>query len=156
MRAKRKEQGNTKARSTSPGLASADVGMDKSGDEDESPQNTNLPKRRRVAMEAPQATNHRFADSEAVVSGDEASADDSDGSETDGRNSLEGFLDDSQSQTFDIEGQSQETGSDTDRHGTSPTNMRDVYTRSLFSQDADHMGFASPPRRGGPTSVPPR
>ena len=150
MQRKPKDQGKTKAQPMKAGLAFVDVDKDTSLDEDESSQNANLQKRRRVGTDPQwQATNRRFADDEAVVSGDEDSADDSDGSETDGRNSLEGFLDDSQSQNLDIGRQSQETGSDTDtdRRGKSPANMRAVYTRSLISPDAVHMGFASPPRQ---------
>ena len=147
VRTKSKHQDKPVSKPTSRGGASAAIDMDRPEDEDLSSQDTLLQKRRRIGS-APQrqATSNRFADDEAVVSGDDVSSDDTDGSDTDGRNSLEGFLDDSQSQALDIARQSQETGSDTDsdRGGT---NMLDVYRRSLFSQDADQMGFASPPRQ---------
>lgn len=117
-----------------------------------------------------QRNHNRFADDEAVVSGDEASAgdmdtDDEGDTDSERRNSLDDFLDDNQSQPLDInitpresqESQSQsqsqsgvESGRESDQSQPATNNMLDVYRRSLFSQDAAghiSMGFASPARQ---------
>lgn len=147
---KNPKKSETRSKPTSRGRAPAKLDEDGSVCEDESSQDTSPHKRRRTnAKRGQQASNKRFADDEAVVSGDDASADETDGYETDGRNSLEAFLDDGQSQSLDIARASQDTRSstDSDRDEAPGPNMLDVYRQSLFSPNAENMGFVSPPRQ---------
>lgn len=102
----------------------------------------------------------QFADTEAAVSDGDSS--DGDSLDEDGAAESDGmgdFLVDSMTQPLDIAGSSPEgrpsqgrssdcsDDSECSQRAARPQHMDmgDVYRRSLFSQDADEMGFASPP-----------
>jgi len=139
-------------------------------DEDSSPakRKRRCPRNRNRRL---QQRDNQFADDEADVSGDGLSADESDTDADGRRGSLSDFLDDDETQCLDIAsmqssqeqqeqptndngarggGRDSEASQDTDNTDNEekapPRNMMDIYQRSLFSQDAGNMGFASPPR----------